>query len=56
MQSFVILCRSSSVYLAGPIASSVLGVGNSSAGLEMSSAWGGRSYWTLPNIPARARV
>ena len=31
MQSFVILCRSSSVYLAGPVASSVLGVGDSSA-------------------------
>ena len=40
MQSFVILCRSSSVYLAGPVASSVLGVGVSSAGLEVSSAWG----------------
>ena len=31
MQSFVILCRSSSVYLAGPVASPVLGVGDSSA-------------------------
>ena len=36
----MILCRSSSVYLAGPVATSVLGVGDSSAGLEISSAWG----------------